>query len=387
MIKKINSDQVLDEMCSKASKGIVIYGAGRYGKILRDYLSRMYSTEIKYFAVSSKEHIYYREIDGVKVRTIEEVAREDNQRIIVIAISEQKQQELLDIALKLRFQDIYMMLNEFLRYMQSELNLKRLTPLEALRFEVHIVDHCNLNCKGCYHFSPLSNECFLPLEEFERDLERISALCGDRVSHITLLGGEPLLHPQVTDYLYMVRKYFKKCNLELLTNGVLLKEMKEEFWRGCIDNKVILSCTKYPIKIDYALLEKIAESHALRITYHNDVAAGEKTLIKYPFDIQGTQPVEWNYQHCTRSNLCITLKHGRLFTCPMAAHAHLAKDYFNLDMELSENDSIDIYRAKSFEEITNFLVNPIPFCRYCNLKIKPEQIKWGVSTKSKEEWF
>ena len=38
-----------------------------------------------------------------------------------------------------------------------------------IRFIVDIVDHCNLNCKGCGHFSPLASESFLDIETFEND--------------------------------------------------------------------------------------------------------------------------------------------------------------------------------------------------------------------------
>lgn len=387
MLKKINSDAIIEEICGVSQKEIVIYGAGGYGRGIYQYLKEKYGMKIKCFFVSSRQYMNCEEIEGIKVIPINEILDNRKQYILIIAVSEQKQDELLELAFKQGFENVYLLLNEFYRYILSQLNLKRLERLENLNFEVHITDHCNLNCKGCYHFSPLSDESFLSVEEFEQDIKRMAVLCKDRVWHITLLGGEPLLHPRVTDFFYIFRKYFKSCELELLTNGLLLRQMDDRFWNACSENDVILSCTRYPVKVDYEMLEKMADSHQLRMVYHNDIDAGKKMLIKYPFDIEGKQPIEWNYAHCTRSNKCITLKHGRLFTCPMAAHAHIAKDFFGLNMELSDKDSIDIYCVQSFEEITNFLITPIPFCRYCNLKIKPEQQEWEVSKREIEEWF
>ena len=77
-----------------------------------------------------------------------------------------------------------------------------------LCFEVHITEHCNLNCKGCYHFSPLAKEEYLDINEFERDLRRIYELCGDNVERITLLGGEPLLHPDINRFIEVTRKIY-----------------------------------------------------------------------------------------------------------------------------------------------------------------------------------
>ena len=43
---------------------------------------------------------------------------------------------------------------------------KRLAPRNEMRFDIHLVDHCNLNCKGCLHFSPLSEEKYLEIQSF-----------------------------------------------------------------------------------------------------------------------------------------------------------------------------------------------------------------------------
>lgn len=388
MVKRINSEAVVEEIYREAFESeIVIYGAGHYGAITRQYLQKKYNTDIKCFAVSSKKFVESAENRIDQILTIDEVFDLNSECILIIAVSEQKQSELIDIALKKGFLKIYLVLNEFLAYMKSELKVNKLKPLSLLNFEVHITDHCNLNCRGCIHFSPLSEESFLSIEEFKKDFRQMHELCGENVSQIVLLGGEPLLHPQITDFLYIARQYFKKCDLILLTNGILLDKMDEHFWQACNQNCISLKCTKYPIKVNYELFEKIARNYGVEITYQNDLEEGEKMMFKFPFDLQGTQPIKWNYEHCTRSNFCITLKHGKLFTCPLAAHAHIAKDFFDLDMELSNDDSIDIYKVHSFEEITKFLVTPKPFCRYCNIKVIPEQQKWSVSTKDFEEWF
>jgi hypothetical protein len=46
------------------------------------------------------------------------------------------------------------------RYLNSLKNnsQKRLKLMSLLRFEVNIVDRCNLNCMGCEHFSPVAEK-------------------------------------------------------------------------------------------------------------------------------------------------------------------------------------------------------------------------------------
>lgn len=388
MQKKINKDSIIEEICKNVkSKEIIIYGAGHYGKVIQKYFQTEYDTEIKCFVVSSIEDGVLDSGEHERIRCIEEFKSDNSKYQLIIAVAEQKQECMLKCALDLGFDNIYLVLNEFIKYIESVMDVNHLVPLEELRFEVHITDHCNLNCKGCYHFSPLSEDVFLTIEEYETDIKQLAKLCDGKASSISILGGEPLLHEQIIDFFQISRSYFKDCRIKLLTNGILLEHMGENFWEACVEYNISIFCTKYPVLVDYNYIEKKASEYQLNIFYHNDIGVGEKTLIKYPFDLSGSQPIQWNYEHCTRSNRCLTLKHGKLFTCPMAAHAHIAKSYFNLDIELSELDSIDIYHVKNYEEIAVFFTKPIPFCKYCNLKIRPEQLEWAVSKKNKCEWF
>jgi ABC-2 type transport system ATP-binding protein len=77
---------------------------------------------------------------------------------------------------------------------------------DTFQCEVHLVEHCNLNCKGCYHFSPLAKEEFLFLTEWEKDCKQLSTLFKDRIGHISLMGGEPLLHPDICEFMRITRE-------------------------------------------------------------------------------------------------------------------------------------------------------------------------------------
>ena len=68
---------------------------------------------------------------------------------------------------------------------------------EKIRFIVDIVDHCNLNCKCCGHFSPLAPKGFLDINTFERDLKRLHELLYGHIHCFELMGGESLLHPRL----------------------------------------------------------------------------------------------------------------------------------------------------------------------------------------------
>ncbi len=67
-----------------------------------------------------------------------------------------------------------------------------------------MADHCNLNCKGCVHFSPLVRESVFPkLSDVERDFIRLREII-EYIDTIRILGGEPRLNPELSRYLEMV---------------------------------------------------------------------------------------------------------------------------------------------------------------------------------------
>jgi len=59
--------------------------------------------------------------------------------------------------------------------------------------ELHLTDHCNLNCKGCGHYCPLAPPQYADLQQYHSDMRRLRQLFRN-VRTIRLMGGEPLLH-------------------------------------------------------------------------------------------------------------------------------------------------------------------------------------------------
>jgi len=108
--------------------------------------------------------------------------------------------------------------------------LNRCTTRKHLVFEVDIARHCNLNCRGCLHFSPLSKPKFLDISSYQKDICRLSKVFGGQAEKISLMGGEPLLNPDIIQYVKIARTYFPNAKLLILTNGVLLDRMPEEFF-------------------------------------------------------------------------------------------------------------------------------------------------------------
>ncbi len=91
--------------------------------------------------------------------------------------------------------------------------LVRRSPIDG---QIIVTRRCNLQCGYCTEFDRTS-----PLVPFDALRERIDVLHRFGVAHITMLGGEPLLHPQIAE---LVRHASRRSVVTITTNGKLLNE-------------------------------------------------------------------------------------------------------------------------------------------------------------------
>jgi MoaA/NifB/PqqE/SkfB family radical SAM enzyme len=85
-------------------------------------------------------------------------------------------------------------------------------PIDA---QLIITRRCNLSCGYCAEYDNVSEP--VPLNELK---SRIDALHRLHSANITLLGGEPLMHPDIAE---IVRYARRKANVSIVTNGFLLR--------------------------------------------------------------------------------------------------------------------------------------------------------------------
>jgi len=249
--------------------------------------------------------------------------------------------------------------------------------------EVHLTNHCNLNCAYCCHFSPIAEKYFMPIEHFKNDIERLASLSGGNIRRIRLMGGEPLLHPEIKEFMKIARSNFPKYEIAITTNGILLAEMEDEFWRICAENNIEIVLSYYPIEIDYTLINKLAIKN--KVVLKANIDTSMKIFRNFKMDLSGTQSYKKSWYYCNHANACVNLLEGNLYTCDIVAHSrHLAKR-FNILFEYTDKDYIDIYKEKSMNSILKKLNKPHPFCRYCCIEDR-EIVEWDISKKELNEW-
>lgn len=252
----------------------------------------------------------------------------------------------------------------------------------GLYLEMHIADHCNLNCAYCSHYSPLSKAKFVDIVQYENDFKRLAELGADKITHLRLMGGEPLLNGEIPNIVRIARECFPQCKIQIVTNGTLLLKQSEEFWNACSKYNIGIYISYYPINLDYEAVKALALKHKIKLTYDN--GATDRTMAKFELDLEGGQDCYEAFRKCGAANSCANLRKGKIYQCPTSANIDIFNEYFSQNLELSQKDYIDIYEAKCMDEIFEFLCNPAPFCRFCTNGGTVSE--WRTSRKEISEW-
>ena len=253
------------------------------------------------------------------------------------------------------------------------------SPLKSI--SVHLTEHCNLNCAYCDHNCPVAEQGFSDIDQFEYDFIILSKLTNGQVEQIKLLGGEPLLNPDIIHYMQIVRQYIPISFIRIITNGILLTKMGKSFWQACKDNNIAIGISQYPIKIDFDEIYEIATNHSVEVYLEG---REQNFFYNLKYDLSGSQDIYQSYEGCDTKN-CTFLKDGKLYLCPQIYCSKYLEKYFGVNFSISKDDFLVLDKFNNVNEILDFISHPSPFCRYC--VIPKQEVKWKISERKRQEWF
>ncbi len=365
---------------------IAIWGAGNFGQYIGKQLLENKEIEVVCFIDKKK---YGEKVLGIDVMKPDELLLNNVRDIDIVLVAFMNGVDLYDelhlyenykfgIVKNFVFVERLQLETELLKdknIFWVEDKTKPLLPT----LETNIVDFCNLNCKGCSHFSNLYKKGdMVTFENFREDLLQIA--CNIHVYRLNLLGGEALLNNRLIEYMEYARRIMPMTDIWVITNGLLLLKQKEDFFRCCIDNNVGIDISEYePTSLIIDDIIKLLDKYGVRYNVRNNKGDFGKNI-----DMSGSADRVEAMQRC-RENKCHFFREGKIYKCPFAALGNKFFMHYNLDIRL--NEGTDIYDENlDWKELVHRLIcEPVEACKYCGEEVR---FAWEVSNRpSMDEWI
>ena len=255
---------------------------------------------------------------------------------------------------------------------------------KKIPISVYINQNCNLNCNSCIRCAPLFDHEEYPLDIFERDLKRIHELF--KKSLLTIDGGEPLLNKNLLEYLKIGKKYCTQ--VEIITNGILIPKLSKETLEYIRDNGMFFLITCYP-GINYSkTFETLAKYN---ITYLNSALVIKKLFsntdkLLFQYNRLSLKKINKNYAFNNCRECVGVLNNGKFYKCGKPIISKKLNEIYGTNFEVKDEDYIDIFKIKNFDDFYNFFSKSSEFCSYCKDKIrnpKKNTFEWNNFHKGK----
>jgi organic radical activating enzyme len=249
---------------------------------------------------------------------------------------------------------------------------------ELSYLELHLTDHCNLNCKGCLHYCPVASEKYTNVAQFKKDLKKLREHFQN-IHEIRLMGGEPLLHPHPDLFIKITRAIFPNSIIHFVTNGILLSKAPQTFWDACRDSNTIIDLTVYP-----------PMQHRIKSLFYfcraNKIKLYIGPIISHFYALQnlkGDSNQKKAFNFCRSKYYCPFLYNGHIYVCAPSALTNYFNNYFGNKIPIVKGYNIHSPFA-SGRKILQYLGKPIQTCKWCSCETVT--FPWTRSNLLPNDW-
>lgn len=252
------------------------------------------------------------------------------------------------------------------------LKCQKYKPFNLNWFELHAVDHCNLNCLNCNHHSLFFKKSEYPASDYIPHIDEMIKR-NIHFSEIGVLGGEPFLHSNIVEFVNQLKsKYDKK--IIVTTNGFWLGKNYSKYEKlfSQVGRMFISIYPPIEAAIGKDKIHKIIED--IRSEYQLDIQLRDNIRAFMEIEFTSTPNIPTSF--CSAQANCTNLlPNGKLARCGVGAYAHknpsvtseFLEDQQDMFYDLTKDDGRDfkIWKEKY----------PLKSCNFCTMW-KEKWVPW-----------
>lgn len=202
-------------------------------------------------------------------------------------------------------------INEYLKALKKE------EYIDIPFVEMSVTTKCNLKCKYCSNLIPyLSKQKHFDLDQNIEDLNKLLHAVH-LIYRLKIHGGEPLLYPQLNEFLKYALEQPKIIDVRISTNGTVTPN--ENLLQTMKNPKFVLHISQYSIteKTVKKLIKKLQENN-IRYFYME----GQKWSDLGNYEVQRERVMEETEAMIQVCNMrkCTSYYEGKIYVCSRAAN-------------------------------------------------------------------
>ncbi len=240
------------------------------------------------------------------------------------------------------------------------------------RIALNITTLCTLNCRHCTMHTPYNKfKKNFSLENICRDVDLLFHMV-DYVGNLLILGGEPFVHPALSEILEYIGKKYKDVigTVQLITNGTV--RVSEDLLQIIKKYDMEIRISDYTKHVPYA--DKLRQ-------FYSDIQRYQINFASYSHDKwlnmgfpeeevnmgNTLEELQKHMKNCSPN--CQNINGGRLYYCAQGWSAYQAKlfplkdsDFLDLEEIKNDEDRKEKFRRFYFGEQKDWYFS---FCKVC----------------------
>jgi organic radical activating enzyme len=372
-----NHKQQLDDLINNSDK-IVVFGTGNFGALALHALKKLGKT-INCFCDNNRNN-WGKKFEGFPVISPDELLMYfSNSHVLIASLHFDyiKKQINLDKPVKssncgFLFSDLD--LSDFVSrasiqrtrwlldmYMFSidRNNVPEYLKIKSL--DIVVTEKCSLRCKDCsnlmqYYINPKDCDLEVLIDSIDRFMAGIDELYEARI-----LGGEPFIYKKLHHVINHLVGYNNCKKIIVMTNGTIIPD---DNTLESLQNKkisvIISDYGKLSGKVGY--LKTKLNNHM--IPYFDIKNESWQDAAKIEYRARTKSELSFMFGNCCVSD-AITLLHGKLYSCPFAAHSANLKAIDQAAVESVDLKNTDVNSLKKVIRLFCSGKNYLKACSFC----------------------